>query len=153
MSESSSIKLTELADVSLATTPRLRGAATSVPTAELLAQDPQLFRGGLPPGVRRRVHEFIEAHLEKSIALRELAGIARLSSSHFARAFRQSAGVSPHDYLMQRRVARAQDLLGSTDLPLSEIAIACGFADQSHFSRRFKERLGITPSRYRWSTR
>jgi transcriptional regulator GlxA family with amidase domain len=103
--------------------------------------------------VRRRVRVFIEAHLERTIALSELAGIARLSIGHFARAFRQSEGVSPHDYLMQRRVARAQDLLCSTDLPLSEIAIASGFADQSHFSRRFKECLGITPSRYRWLTR
>jgi transcriptional regulator GlxA family with amidase domain len=153
MSESSLINLTELRDDSPPTSPRLRDAATSAPTAGLFAPAPPPYRGGLPPGVRRRVHEFIEAHLEKSIALRELAGIARLSSSHFARAFRQSAGVSPHDYLMQRRVARAQDLLGSTDLALSEIAIACGFADQSHFSRRFKERLGITPSRYRWLTR
>jgi transcriptional regulator GlxA family with amidase domain len=153
MSESSLSNLTELDDSSLPASPRLRGVATSASTAELFAQPPALFRGGLPPGVRRRVHEFIEARLEKNIALRELAGIARLSIGHFARAFRQSEGVSPHDYLMQRRVARAQDLLGSTDLPLSEIAIACGFADQSHFSRRFKERLGITPSRYRWLSR
>ena len=153
MNEFSFINLTELDNASLTTSPRLRGVATSASSAELLAHPPALFRGGLPPGVRRRVHEFIDAHLETNIALRELAGIARLSIGHFARAFRQSEGVSPHDYLMQRRVARAQNLLGSSDLPLSEIAIACGFADQSHFSRRFKERVGVTPSRYRWLSR
>jgi AraC-like DNA-binding protein len=153
MSESSLSNLAELCDISLPASPRLRDAAISATTAELLAQAPPPFRGGLPPRVRRQVREFIEAHLERTIALRELAGIARLSISHFARAFRQSEGLSPHDYLMQRRATRAQDLLASTDLPLSEIAIACGFADQSHFSRRFKERLGITPSRYRWLTR
>jgi transcriptional regulator GlxA family with amidase domain len=112
-----------------------------------------LHRGGLPPRALQRVREFIEAHLEESISIQALAEIAGLSMCHFARAFKQSEGMTPHDYLVQRRVRRTQELLAATDLPLSEIAIAVGFADQSHCARRFREHVGLTPSRYRWSTR
>jgi AraC family transcriptional regulator len=111
------------------------------------------FRGGLPPSVLRRVREYIEAHLEKNVSLEVLAGVAGLSTSYFARAFKQSEGVAPHDYLMRRRVHRALELLAGTDLPLSAIAHASGFSDQSHFARRFRQHSGVTPSRYRWLTR
>jgi transcriptional regulator GlxA family with amidase domain len=133
MSDASLINLAEVRDVSLQARPMLRG--------------------GLPPSVQRRVRQHIEAHMGRTIPIGELAGVAGLSRSHFGRAFRQSAGVAPHDYLMRCRVRRAQDLLAGTELPLSEIALACGFADQSHYSRHFRHRVGITPSRYRWLMR
>src|SRR5258705_8266428 len=100
-------------------------------------------RGGLPPRALRRVHEYVEAHLEKNISLQMLASTAGLSMSHFARAFKQSQGVPPHEYLVRCRVRRAQELLATTDLPLSEIARASGFSDQSHCTRRFREQVGI----------
>jgi transcriptional regulator GlxA family with amidase domain len=111
------------------------------------------IRGGLPPRALRRVREFIETHLEDNISIQTLAAIAGLSKYHFARAFKQSEGITPHGYLVQCRVRRAQDLLAATDLPLSEIALASGFADQSHCARRFREHVGVTPSSYRWSMR
>jgi AraC-like DNA-binding protein len=111
------------------------------------------IRGGLPPRALRRVREFIETHLEENISIQTLATIAGLSKYHFARAFKQSEGTTPHGYLVQCRVRRAQDLLAATDLPLSEIALASGFADQSHCARRFREHVGVTPSSYRWSMR
>ena len=117
-----------------------------------LAHHPRI-RGGLPPRALRRVREYIEAHLEETISIDALAGIVGLSKYHFARAFKQSEGLTPHDYLLQCRVRRAQELLANTDLPLSEIALASGFSDQSHCARRFRERVGITPGRYRWSMR
>jgi len=110
-------------------------------------------RGGLPPRSMRRVREFIEEHLEENISIQALANIASLSMYHFARAFKQSEGMTPHDYLIQRRVQRTKDLLAETDLPLSEIALASGFSDQSHCARRFREHVGVTPSSYRWSLR
>ena len=110
-------------------------------------------RGGLPPRALRSVREFIEAHLEETITIQSLAATAGLSMYHFARAFKQSEGVAPHHYLVRRRVRRAQNLLATTDLPLSEIALAAGFADQSHCARRFREHVGVTPSSYRWSVR
>ena len=119
----------------------------------IAAPDPALHRGGLPPRALRRVREFIEAHLEQTISIQALAAMVELSMCHFARAFKQSQGMTPHDYLVHCRVRRAQELLADTDLPLSEIAIAAGFADQSHCARRFRELVGLTPSRYRWSTR
>jgi transcriptional regulator GlxA family with amidase domain len=107
----------------------------------------------LPPRSLRRLREFIEGHLEENVSIQVLAGIAGLSMYHFARAFKQSEGMTPHEYLVQCRVRRAQTLLAETDLPLSEIALASGFSDQSHCARRFREHVGVTPSSYRWSTR
>jgi transcriptional regulator GlxA family with amidase domain len=110
-------------------------------------------RGGLPPGAARRVREFVETHLSESIDLAALAGIAGLSLYHFARAFKQSAGVTPHHYLVQRRVARALEMLARTELSLAEIALSTGFSDQSHFARHFRQTLGMTPGQFRWSQR
>src|SRR5262249_13381662 len=110
-------------------------------------------RGGLPPRALRRVQEYIAAHLEENITMEALADIVGLSIFHFARAFKQSQGVPPHRYLLQCRVKRAQELIAGSELPLSQIALAVGFADQSHCSRRFREYVGVTPSRYRWSMR
>jgi transcriptional regulator GlxA family with amidase domain len=117
-----------------------------------LAPTPQ-SRGGLPPGAVRRVREYVEAHLAESIDLAALAGIAGLSLYHFARAFKQSVGVTPHHYLVQRRVARAQEMLARTELSLAEIALAAGFSDQSHFARHFRQILGSTPGQFRRSLR
>ena len=128
------------------------------PRADMLAHLGQLTpppqaRGGLPPGAMRRVREYVETRLGESIDLAALAGIAALSLYHFARAFKQSAGVTPHHYLVQRRVERAQELLVRTELPLSEIALATGFSDQSHFARHFRQMLGLTPGQFRRSQR
>jgi AraC-like DNA-binding protein len=110
-------------------------------------------RGGLPPGALRRVKEYIDSNLEASIDLAALADTAGLSMFHFARAFKQSEGITPHGYLLERRVARAQELLITSNLSLSEIAHASGFSDQSHLARHFRSRVGVSPSMFRWSRR
>jgi transcriptional regulator GlxA family with amidase domain len=106
-------------------------------------------RGGLLPGAIRRVREYIEAHLDEKISLQTLASVAGVSMFHFARAFKQSEGVTPHDYLIQCRVRRTMELLAGTDLPISEVAVSAGFSDQSHCVRRFRERVGVCPRVYR----
>jgi AraC-like DNA-binding protein len=121
--------------------------------AGLAAMQSTLYRGGVSPRALQRVREFIEEHLDDNISIQTLAKVAGLSKYYFARAFKQSQGITPHDYVVRCRVRRVQELLASTDLPLSEIAVAVGFADQSHCARRFREHVGMTPSRYRWSTR
>jgi AraC-like DNA-binding protein len=130
----------------------------SRPRSDLIASFSQSIlphpaRGGLPPRALRRVQEYIEAHLEENIALEALAAAAGLSMFHFARAFKQSEGVTPHSYLVQRRIERAQELLTVTDCSLSDIALATGFSDQSHLARHFRERVGMPPSAFRWSKR
>jgi AraC-like DNA-binding protein len=110
-------------------------------------------RGGLPPRALRRVREYVETHLEETIRLETLAATSGLSMYHFTRAFKQSQGVTPHSYLLQRRIERAQELLTSTDLPMGRIAFATGFSDQSHFARRFREFVGVPPSTFKWSKR
>jgi AraC-like DNA-binding protein len=125
---------------------------SNVVDSPIVALRPRV-RGGLPPRAMRRVREYIEEHLEENISIQALANIASLSMYHFARAFKQSGGMTPHEYLIQRRVQRTKDLLAETDLPLSEIALASGFSDQSHCARRFREHVGMTPSSYRWSLR
>jgi transcriptional regulator GlxA family with amidase domain len=132
-----------------ATLPALPGPATDFGLAQLRPR----IRGGLPPRALRRVREFVEAHLEENVSIQALADTAGLSMYHFARAFKQSEGMTPHGYVVQCRVRRVQKLLAGTDLPLSEIALASGFSDQSHCARRFREHVGVTPSDYRWSVR
>jgi transcriptional regulator of acetoin/glycerol metabolism/AraC-like DNA-binding protein len=114
---------------------------------------PPPARGGLPPGAMRRVREYVETHLSESMDLAELAAVAGLSVYHFARAFKQTAGVTPHHYLVRRRIERAQEMLARSELPLSEVALATGFSDQSHLARLFRQLLGVTPGQFRWSQR
>ncbi|HEV7714396.1 MAG TPA: helix-turn-helix domain-containing protein [Steroidobacteraceae bacterium] len=108
-----------------------------------------VFRGGLSTRTLRRVREYIEAHLHDEIRITKLATLAELSTTHFARAFKESFGMSPHRYVMQARVERAAQLLGSTDHPLADIGFAVGFADQSHFSKTFSRLTGSTPRDFR----
>ena len=114
---------------------------------------PRQAHGGLSPSAMRRVREYMETRLSESTDLAKLAAVAGLSTHHFAREFKQSSGVTPHHYLTQKRVARAQAMLAHTDLSISEVAYAVGFSDQSHLTRHFRQVLGITPGQYRRSQR
>jgi AraC-like DNA-binding protein len=106
-------------------------------------------RGGLSPWQIRKVVQHIDAHLGRAIRNEELAGLARLNPSHFGRAFRNSFGEPPHEYVIRRRVERAQGLMLSTDASLSDIALDCGLADQAHLSRLFRRIVGETPRAWR----
>jgi AraC family transcriptional regulator len=97
----------------------------------------------------RRAKELIEARLDTEVSVAELASECRISRSHFARAFKDTTGISPHRWLQACRVDRAKTLLVDSQLPLVAIATRCGFADQSHFSRVFSKWVGVTPSAWR----
>jgi AraC-like DNA-binding protein len=105
--------------------------------------------GGLPARMLKSIEEYIDVHLEEDLSVEELASHLGISTSYFARSFRGSVGLTPHAYVMRRRLLRAQELLANTDLPLIDIALATGFADQSHFSRRFHQMTGLPPRTYR----
>jgi AraC family transcriptional regulator len=108
-----------------------------------------LVSGGLAPWQLRLARDTINANLEEELSLEQIARECRLSVSHFARAFTRSTGISPHRWLMQRRVDVAKDLMLSTDSSLVEISLRCGFSDQSHFTKVFAEATGETPGRWR----
>jgi AraC-like DNA-binding protein len=110
------------------------------------------FRGGLSSLHMRRATELLEAHLDGNIALQQLAEACDLSVSHFARAFKQTFRRPPHKWLTERRMARARDLMTNSRLPLAEIAVQCGFADQSALNRTFKRIHGISPGAWRRTT-
>lgn len=109
--------------------------------------------GGLAPHLLRNLLAWIEEHLEQPLTLADLAAQASLSEYHFARMFRQSMNMAPHQYVMQRRMIKAQNLICHTQQPLTEIALACGFSSASHFSHRVKSATGLTPSQLRAAQR
>ncbi|BBB27971.1 AraC family transcriptional regulator [Neptunomonas japonica] len=119
-----------------------------------LGTAPKLFRGGLTTAVRNRIVEYIHSRLGEAVSLEELAGVAQLSPFHFNRMFRMSMACTPHQYLTQRRVEHAKELLIRSQheeelTSLSGIGLQCGFSNQSHFGRTFKQYVGITPAQYR----
>lgn len=106
--------------------------------------------GGLSSAARRRVLDFVDAHLDSAdLSLPTLAREAHLSEFHFARMFRVSMGCSVHDWVAARRVDRARALLRETVLPLADIAAACGYAGASHLSRHVRAATGATPGEFR----
>jgi AraC-like DNA-binding protein len=108
-----------------------------------------LRQGGLAAWQERRAKELISANLEENLSTGDLARECSLSAGHFARAFRRSTGLSPHQWLVWCRVEKAHGLLRDGGLSLAEIARACGFADQSHFTRAYTRLRGISPGAWR----
>ncbi len=106
---------------------------------------PARVHGGLSSLAKRRVLELIDAGLDARLTIESLAQEVGLSAAHFARAFKQTLGRAPHQYLLGRRLERARQLIETTDASLSDIAQRTGFADQPHFTRLFKRAFGTTP--------
>jgi AraC family transcriptional regulator len=107
------------------------------------------IRGGLAPWQIRKLTTYVDANLDHTITTRCLAEIARLSSFHFCRAFRDSFGDSPHGYVIRRRMERAQGLMLTTNASLGQIAADCGLADQAHFNKLFRKFTGESPGAWR----
>lgn len=97
----------------------------------------------------KRVLDYVAEHFGESIAVEQLAEQAALSPSHFSRLFKETTGMSPHQYVMSYRVERACRLLDDRTRPLIDVALACGFSDQPHFSRVFKRVTGLSPLQHR----
>ena len=107
------------------------------------------IRGGLAPWQARRAKEILNANLGGRVLLKEVARECGLSVSHFSRAFRRTTGAAPYHWLMMLRVEAAREKLRDGRLSLSEVALACGFADQSHLTRVFTGMVGISPGAWR----
>jgi AraC-like DNA-binding protein len=96
----------------------------------------------------KRVMQYIDDNLEAKVTLQHLAAVAGLSRMHFAAQFRAAVGMRPHDYLLKRRIERAQELLQRADTSLVDVALTVGFQTQAHFTTVFKRFAGDTP--YQW---
>lgn len=118
--------------------------------AHVLFREPEGTEG-LTFRQERTVRDYVEAHLGENVSLDDLAAAVALSRFHFARMFRQSVGTSPHEFVLEQRLARARAMLSRTNAPLPDVAASCGFADQSHMNRVFRKRVGQTPGQFRAS--
>jgi AraC-like DNA-binding protein len=97
----------------------------------------------------KRVIEYVDKHLDQTILLSNLAAVAGLSRMHFAAQFRAATNLRPRQYLLKRRIERAEELLRQSAMTLVEISLAVGFQTQSHFTTVFKRFTGHTPHRWR----
>jgi AraC family transcriptional regulator len=105
--------------------------------------------GGLSSRHLRRVCDFMLEHLAEDICLDDLAELTGLTSKHFARAFKQSTGIPPHQFLIMQRIEAAKRCLVDARTSLADIALLCGFSDQSHFTATFRNVIGVPPGIWR----
>lgn len=114
-----------------------------------LGGDALHFTGGLSGQKLRAVFSFVADNYERDISLAELAGVAGISTFHFAREFKRATGTTPHQHLIKYRIERAKSLLTGSEIPLVEVGFRSGFSHQSHFTRLFRRLTGTTPQSYR----
>ncbi|HLZ83209.1 MAG TPA: AraC family transcriptional regulator [Caulobacteraceae bacterium] len=113
------------------------------------SSDREPSQGALVAWQANRVRAYIDAHLETSIQIRDLAAVARRSTAYFCRAFKATFGETPHAFVVGRRLHRAAELMLTSDDSLSQVALACGFADQAHLCKMFRQRHGQSPAAWR----
>ncbi|MCU0535760.1 MAG: AraC family transcriptional regulator [Hydrococcus sp. Prado102] len=106
------------------------------------------YSDGLPEYQLAQAIEYINEYLSQDIKLTDLATLLDMSQFHFSRRFKQSMGISPHQYLIGQRVEKAKQLLARSDLSIAEVAIECGFNSQSHLGQWFRQLTGMTPKAY-----
>ena len=105
--------------------------------------------GDLPPYKLKQAIEYINAHLGENISLLEIAAQVDMSQYYFCRLFKESVGMTPHQYVILQRIERSKYLLLHTKKTILSIADECGFADSSHFAKHFNRRVGVSPGKLR----
>jgi AraC-like DNA-binding protein len=123
------------------------GTLVLIPDA--LRRKAAAFQGGLPRYKLRRAVEFVDANLDQVIHLKDLARVADVSLFHFHRQFKKTTGLTPHQFIVQRRIEQAKVLLAQSNLPIIDVAVRVGFVDQSHFTTTFRKLTSMTPRIYR----
>ncbi|MEM7555360.1 MAG: AraC family transcriptional regulator [Cyanobacteria bacterium P01_A01_bin.84] len=109
------------------------------------------YENGLSDRQLLQVMEYVNHHLSESIRLKDLAAYLGISQFHFSRLFKQSTGVSPHQYIMQRRIELAKQFLKKDNISIADIALNCGFNSNAHLGKYFRQMTGMTPKAYRQS--
>lgn len=153
---SRAVALLEAADRELGQTQEAARSSIARAASILLAEighpaRPSCIRrnAALLPWQERRVTDYIEEHLGSPIRVSDLGALLNWTEAHFSRVFKQTFGISPHAYLLRRRIERASRLMIESTTPLSEIALKCGFNDQAHLSKRFRKHMDATPAAWR----
>jgi AraC family transcriptional regulator len=131
--------------ISMAIVARLLASASRVATSER-SKGSKLAQWRL-----KRAIDYVEARLDEPVSLADVAASAGLTRMHFAAQFRAATGLRPHEYLLRRRIERAQELLVGTGMPLVDVALSVGFQTQSHFTSVFKRYAGQPPQAWRQS--
>jgi AraC family transcriptional regulator len=133
---------------------RLYAESTAVILLEHLGRRAEPSRARQSSGCGRlgQVIDYIHANLAGELSIVELARIAQTSAFHFARGFKLSTGVTPHQYVLERRIETARGLLADGHLSIADVSYACGFATQAHLTTVFRRLVGVTPKAYRTLT-
>jgi AraC-like DNA-binding protein len=106
-------------------------------------------RGRLLAWQARKVRDYIDSHITGPVLVADLCALIQRSEAHFSRSFKRTFGESPHSFVVRRRVELAAQYMLTTDAPLSDIALQCGFTDQAHLCRQFRQIAGQTPAAWR----
>ena len=109
----------------------------------------QIYRGGLGSARLRRIKELVHAKMGDDLSLDEMAQSIGLSTAHFARMFRKSAGETPHQFVLRQRIERAKAMLRAPNARVLDVAVACGFKTQQHFAQVFRDVCRVSPTEYR----
>jgi AraC family transcriptional regulator len=128
-----------------------REIAVLMAAVNLAGSSPEQAKAGRWMTARRlrQVDDLIEPALSERLYVEDIAKTLGLSSGFFTRAFKAAVGKTPHDYIVDRRLARARQLIATSGMPLANVALACGFTSQAHMTSQFRRRLGITPAAFR----
>lgn len=110
---------------------------------------PRNYKGGLSTRKLRLAIDYIQANLDQKLSLRIIAQELHMSQFYFSELFKQSMGIPPYKYVLQQRVERSRQLLKNHELPITDIAYQCGFANQTHLTKHFRKVIGMTPKKYR----
>ena len=110
-----------------------------------------IYERGLSDRYLFQAIEYIDNNLSQSIKLEDLATHVGISKFHFSRLFKKSMGLSPHQYVMQQRIELAKQLLLTSNMSISDVALECGFNSHAHMGKYFRQIVGITPKAYRQS--
>ena len=110
-----------------------------------------IYSGGLSDRALLKATDYIKDRLDRPIQIKDLAAFLGISQSHFSRLFKQSTGMSPHQYVIEQRIELAKRLLKKEDRAIADIALDCGFNSQSHLGKHFRQLTGMTPKTYRQS--
>ena len=107
------------------------------------------FLGGLPIWQLRKVEDHVSEHLADDISVETLAELVELSPFHFSRVFKQTAGLSPLQFVTRQRITRAQQLIRETSRSFIQVALEVGYTSPSHFTKVFRRVTGVTPIQFR----